>query len=362
MQKKVAPFGAWKSPVTSDLIIAGMIRLGQLVVEGDALYWTEGRPAEQGRNVIVRWTAAGGYEKLTPDPFDVCTRVHEYGGGAFTVRDGVIIFSNFTDQRLYRQRPGSEPVPVTPAEKLRFADGVFAPNDRFVCVREDHGLEGREPVNAIVSLALDGEDSGLVLASGNDFYAAPRVSPDGQQLAWLTWNHPHMPWDGTELWVGDFTVDGSLTNQHMVAGGRSESIFQPQWSPGGVLHFGSDRSGWWNLYRLDQGHVEALYPMEAEFGAPQWEFGMRTYAFDGADTILCAISQNGFRTLALLDTAERTLTPLDLPFTTISDLHVAGDQAFFEGGAPDLPAFCRVPGSAHLADPDFAPLERYRAG
>jgi dipeptidyl aminopeptidase/acylaminoacyl peptidase len=342
-RKKVAPYGAWKSPVTTDLIVAGTIRLGQIVLDGEAVYWTEGRPGEGGRHVIVRWTAGGGCEDVTPAPFNVCTRVHEYGGGDFTVKDGQITFANFADQRLYQQQPGSEPQPVTPQEKLRFADGAFTPDGapspvaRFICVREDHRAEGQEPVNTIVSLALDGEDAGQVLVSGNDFYASPRISPDGKYLAWLTWNHPNMPWDGTELWVGELTADGGLTNQQLVAGGRDESIFQPEWSPEGLLHFVSDRSGWWNLYRRRDGLVEALYPMEAEFGLPQWLFGMRTYAFVNENSILCRIGQNGSSSLALLDTANNQLVPLDLSFTAIEDVHVAGNFAYFEGASPELP-------------------------
>ena len=336
-EKKIAPYGSWKSPITTDLIVAGTIRLGQLAVEGDTLYWAEGRPEEAGRNVIVRWTPEAGSEDMTPAPFDARTRVHEYGGGAFTVRDSVITFSNFADQRLYQQHRGSDPQPVTPEEKLRFADGVFDPSgSRYICVREDHRVEGQEPVNTIVSLALDGQDAGSVLLSGNDFYAAPRFSPDGKQLAWLTWNHPNMPWDGTELWVADFASDGMLANLQRVAGGEEESIFQPEWSPEGVLHFVSDRSGWWNLYRRRGGVDEALYPMEAEFGRPQWVFGMRTYAFAGADSILCRIEQNGISGLALLDTQQSQLTPLDLPFTFVSALNVSGSHAYFIAGAPDL--------------------------
>jgi dipeptidyl aminopeptidase/acylaminoacyl peptidase len=342
-EKKVAPYGAWKSPVTTDLIVVGTVRLGQIVLDGETVYWTEGRSTEGGRHVIVRWTAGGGGEDVTPAPFDVCTRVHEYGGGDFTVKEGVITFANFADQRIYQQQPGSEPEAVTPEEKLRFADGEFIPDSapqpmaRFICVREDHRAEGQEPANTIVSLALDGEDAGRVLVSGNDFYASPRISPDGKHLAWLTWNHPNMPWDGTELWVGELTADGGLTNQQLVAGGWDESVFQPEWSPDGLLHFVSDRSGWWNLYRQRNGLVEALYPMEAEFGLPQWVFGMRTYAFADENLILCRIGQNGSSSLALLDTKKGDLAPLELPFSAVNDVHIAGNYAYFQGGSPELP-------------------------
>ncbi len=283
--KTAAPYGSWKSPITSDLIVAGTIHLGQIALDGPDLYWSEGRPAEGGRNVVVRRINSGG-EDITPAPFNVRTRVHEYGGGAFAVNDGVVTFSNFADQRLYQQRPGSEPHPATPDEKLRYADGVFAADGRFVCVREDHRVEGEEAVNTLVTLALDGRDNGRVLVSGNDFYASPRLSPDGERLAWLTWNHPNMPWDGTELWVADFDQEGNLKNQRLIAGGLHESIFQPEWSPAGDLYFVSDRSGWWNLYRWHEGTIKALHPLNAEFGLPQWQFGMHTYGLISAELIL----------------------------------------------------------------------------
>lgn len=258
-EPKVAPYGTWKSPITSDLIVAETIGLGQIALDGDDVYWLEQRPSEGGRNVLVRRSAAGRKADLTPPPFNVRTRVHEYSGGAFAVADGTVYFSNFVDQRLYRLDPGSEPRPITPEAALRYADGVI---DRrrglMFCVREDHTVAGREAINTLVSLDLEGDaEGGRVLAFGNDFYSSPRLSPDGSRLAWLTWNHPNMPWDGTELWVGELAADGSLERWERVAGGPDESVtstglsasFQPEWSPDRTLYFVSDRTGWWNLYR-----------------------------------------------------------------------------------------------------------------
>jgi dipeptidyl aminopeptidase/acylaminoacyl peptidase len=341
-QKITAPHGSWRSPITTDLLLARSIGLGQLAVDGDAVYWTESRPQEGGRSVLVRWTAADGRLDVTPAPLNVRTRAHEYGGGAYSVRPGEIIFANFADQRLYRQAPGADPQPVTPEAAVRFADGVWVPGDgtdngRFICVREDHRGAG-EAVNSIVSLALDGEDLGATLVSGNDFYSTPRVSPDGTRLAWLTWNHPNMPWDGTELWAAELTPDGGLTNAQRVAGGAAESIFQPEWSPDGVLHFVSDRSGWWNLYRWRDGAAQPLYPDAAEYGLPQWAFAMRAYAFITPTTLLCTRIAAGVMTLARLDTSNGRFTPLDLPFTFFHDVHVAADQALFIGGSPTQPA------------------------
>lgn len=334
---QTAPYGAWESPITASMIAGGNVRLGELDMEGSTVYWTESRPTEKGRNVLVRWAPNGERQDITPPPYNVRTRVHEYGGGAFAVRQGVVYFSNFADQQIYRQGPGESPVAVTPVEQVRYADGVFAPNGRFICIREDHRAPG-EPVNTIVSVALDGKDIGRILASGKDFYSTPRLNPDGTRLAWLAWNHSNMPWDGTELFVGTLGDDGALHDVELVAGGPDESIFQPEWSPSGALYFVSDRSNWWNLYSWRDGETRALHPMEAEFGLPQWMFGRRTYAFAGPHTIICTYIENGTSYLGRLDTENGRFTPYDLPFTLVRDVCVDGDYVVFQAGSPTLPA------------------------
>ena len=257
-QPAVAPYGSWKSPITSDLIAAAEIRLLQVALDGDDVYWVEQRPTEQGRHVIVRRTRDGAIADVNPPPFNARTRAHEYGGGAFVAHEGVAYFSHFADQRLYRQGRGETPAPITRAgtgmlgAPVRFADGLIDRwRGRMIAVREDHRIARHGVVNSLVSLELEGDSAGggEVLVSGNDFYSSPRLSPDGSRLAWLTWNHPNMPWDGTELWVGEMTTSGILRQVQKVAGYVDESIFQPEWSPDGVLHFVSDRTGWWNLYR-----------------------------------------------------------------------------------------------------------------
>jgi dipeptidyl aminopeptidase/acylaminoacyl peptidase len=206
--------------------------------------------------------------------------------------------------------------------------------NRLICVREDHTGAG-EAVNTIVSINLEDGSRARVLVSGNDFYSTPRLSPDGSRLAWLTWNHPNMPWDGTELWVGEFNDDGSLMQPKLIAGGIEESIFQPEWSPDGVLHFVSDRSGWWNLYRADEdGSVTALHEMPAEFGMPQWVFGMSLYAFESAEQIICAYIENGSSRLAKLETRTGTFEPLEIPYTDITSVHASTNRVVFRGGSP----------------------------
>ena len=335
-QPQVAPYGSWASPIKSDMVVMGF---GQMAFDGDDLYWIEVRPREGGRSVIVRRDRDGQLTDLTPASFNARTRVHEYGGGDFAVAHGALYFSNFMDQRIYRQASGEAPEPLTPAGAFRYADAIIdARRRRLIAVREDHTGTGREAVNTLVSISLqDGEAQ--VLVSGNDFYSSPRLSPDGSRLAWITWNHPNMPWDGTELWVAETRDDGSLGPAERIAGGLEESIFQPEWSPGGALHFVSDRSGWWNLYRHNSdGTLTPLCPLAAEFGLPQWLFGMSTYAFESAERIICAYTENGRSRLASLDTKTGALVEIETPYSDISFLRAATGRVAFVGGSPTEPA------------------------
>ena len=335
---QVALYGSWKSPITTDLIVSETIRFGQIALDGQDVYWLESRPSEGGRSVIVRRTRGGQITDLLPPPFNARTSVHEYGGGSFVTSDGTIYFSNFADQRVYRLTPGSEPQPITHGENLRYADGVIdRQRGRMICVREDHTVAGREAVNTLVSLALDGSDT-RVLVSGNDFYSSPRLSPDGSRLAWLTWNHPNMPWDGTELWIGELRADGSLGYSEHVVGGTDESIFQPEWSPDGDLHFVSDRTGWWNLYCWRNGSIVPLCEKTAEFGLPQWVFGMSTYAFASAHRIICTYTEQGVSHLASLDTTTGKLDPIETPFSNIGQVRATAERVVFIGGSPTEPA------------------------
>ncbi len=333
----LAPYGSWKSPISSDIIASQVIGLEQTIIDGSDVYWIESRPAEGGRSVIVRKSPGKEVEDIIPAPFNARTRVHEYGGGAYTVFGRTVFFSNFADQRLYRLDPGLIPRPITPAGGRRYADGAIdACCSRIICVCEDH-RPGSEAVNTIVSIDLDGEEEMRILAQGYDFYSTPRISPDGRKLAWLSWNHPNMPWDGTELWMGELEQDGSLGAVEKVAGGISESIFQPEWSPDGILHFVSDRTGWSDLYRWQDGQVKALTDLEAELSRPQWRFGFSTYAFQSPDRIICTYAQDGTWKLASLDTSSLKINTIKTPFTEISYLEAWQDHALFIAGSPDQP-------------------------
>jgi len=291
----IAPYGSWKSPISSDLIVSSSIRIGAIAIDGGYVYWNEGRPTEGGRNVIMRYDSEGNYREMTPATLNVRSLVHEYGGGEYLVDDGRIYFSNFCDRCIYRKVSGSSCKPLTTESAYRYADFVWNRlYGKLICVREDHSA-GEEPINSLVAVNTSNGEDIQVLVSGADFYASPSLNPMGDKLAWISWNHPNMPWDGTELWVADLveTDVGVLTiqNPQLVAGGERESIFQPRWSADGNLYFVSDLTGWWNLYRAtDNLTIQALAPMEAEFGLPQWVFGMSTYDFTGDGKILRCLS------------------------------------------------------------------------
>ena len=336
-QKRIAPFGSWNSPITATAIASESFGLAQVAIDGDDLYWTETRPWEGGRSVIVRQSADGETSDVTPTGFNVRNRVHEYGGGAFTVHDGVVYFTNDSDQRVYAHRPGESPTPITPDDARRYADlEVDQLHNRILCVCEDHSESEAEPTNSIVAIGTAGGEIETI-AQGNDFYSSLRISPNGDRVCWLAWDHPNMPWDETELWVADIDADGRPSNARLVAGDDGESIGEPQWSPDGTLYFVSDRTGWWNPYRWDGGDSSTnVCPMEAEFTGPQWQFGPAHYGFATADDLICSYTQDGFWRIGRLDPSTGDLEAFDLPFTDLARgaLKVGNGWAVFISGSP----------------------------
>ena len=335
--KQAATCGSWLSTISASVVAAGASPLSQLAQDGADTYWLEGRASEGGRNTLLRQRGAMVSE-ITPAPFNVRTRVHEYGGGACLIENGTIWFSNFADNCLYVTDAAGEqaaPRALTAAGTRRYADFVRdSQRARLLAVCEDHSAGAAHPVNSLVAVADDGSVSTLV--AGSDFYAAPRLSPDGSALAWLSWNHPRMPWQGTELWLADVNADGSLSNTRLIAGGTEEAICQPEWSPANVLHFVSDSTGWWNLYRLVGDNVQSLCERAAEFAGPHWTFGGSMYGFRSAEEIVCTFIENGVSRLAQLSTASGRLQPIANPYEEIRELRVTGSVVALLGGAPTI--------------------------
>ncbi|GAB4211033.1 MAG: S9 family peptidase [Synechococcales cyanobacterium] len=330
-----AGYGQWPSPITAARVASSSLRLGQLVLDDQGtLYWTETRPQEQGRTVLMR-RDEHGLNQVLPASFQVRTTVHEYGGGAFTVAAGQIVFSHFPDQRLYHW-DGIEAQPLTELG-CRYADGRLW-RHWWIGVREDH--RGTTVENALVAVKLAATDGNpdVVLHGGHDFYSSPRISPDGRRIAWITWDHPHMPWDNTQLWVAELDDQGSLISPQVIAGRQGEAIQQPLWSEDGWLFFISDRSGWWNGYRWrDPEGILPIWPWEAEFGVPPWIFGQSTHALIDPDHWLATYSREGVSHLVRVHVPSQTVVEIPTPYTHMESLQVHGGQVYFLGGAADRP-------------------------
>ena len=295
------PYGTWESLITSEMLVGGAVRLGEIVTDGDDVWWAESRPDEGGRTVIVR----NGKDQ-TDKKTNVRTLVHEYGGSAWWVRNGTLVYSQYLDQRLYRRDKSGDSIPLTPEsetqQSYRYADGRITNNEHwYVCVRETHTSSDEEPSNEIVAVPLDGSQQIRVLVSGPDFVSSPRVSKEGDQIAWVQWNHPNMPWDDTQLCIA--SLEEMVLSNQKVTKSKAESFFQPEWDDQGNLHVVSDRNNWWNLFRVDQSTNEidltSLTNIEAEIGLPQWVFGQSRYAFVG-DEIWFVYREAGIDKLATL--------------------------------------------------------------
>lgn len=315
---QVLPYGTWPSPIAAADLARSSISITYVRALEGVPYWLESRPAENGRYVIVTTSADGSITELTPSAFNARTRVHEYGGVPYTLGRDAIYFSNFSDQRLYAQRPGTEPRALTP-EGYRYADCELDPSGtRLFCVREDH-TSGGEPKNAIVSLPVAGGSAGTVLFGASDFVAYPRVSRDGKRLAWVAWNHPDMPWDASRLYVADL-VDDRLERITHIAGGPRESVLEPGWDTDGTLYFISDRSDWWNLYRWTGKDVEPVFAIEAEIASPLWVLGQANYALTGDGRAVLRYGVEAQDKLGVVDLRSGKLRALDLPFVSLSSV------------------------------------------
>ena len=313
---------------------SGILGLEQIEIEDNDVYWREMRPSDKGRYVIVRYSAGEGTVDVTPSPFNARTRVHEYGGGSYRVFRNEVFFTNFADQKIYRMRLGEKPEPLTVETELRHADFEFDYlRKRLICVREDHREKGKEAKNTIVSMSLEGEDV-KTIARGNDFYSSPRVSPDGKYLAWLSWNHPNMPWDKTVLWMGKLGKDGLLNERMQINKNTDDSVLQPSWSPDNILYFVSDRNNWWNICRWKGGEVKTVFPEQAEFAEPPWIFAQSNYDFESENRLICSYTKNGIWKIARLNTETGKHEEIKTQYTYISSLRTAHNCAVFIGASP----------------------------
>jgi dipeptidyl aminopeptidase/acylaminoacyl peptidase len=349
--KNIIPFGAWRSPISAAKVASVGTGSGGLM--GDVLhdkgfvYWIGPRPKEGGRSVLMLRSPDGLISDAIPPAFNARTRAHGYGGGAYCIHEGIIYFSNFDDQRVYRLSPGKDPVPITPSQTeaaaAYFADGSVTPNGQSViCVREEEAPGGT--INTIVSIPTDRSSPPKSIIEGGDFYSNPRINVDGSRLAWLTWDHPRMPWDGTTLVVGDLYPDGSVKDLTPIAGGLNESIFQPEWGPDGALYFISDRSNWWNLYKWHEGRIHPVGVIEAEIGRPQWNFGFTRYAFLSEKRIACGYTQDGLDYLGIISPNSIQVIRVDSHFTTLRYLASdGGENLWFIGGN-----FQQAPAVVHM--------------
>jgi dipeptidyl aminopeptidase/acylaminoacyl peptidase len=347
--RETAPYGTWRSPITAATLTAASTPLSEPCIAYGATYWLEGRPREAGRATLMMRDADGAVRERTSAPFSVRTRAHSYGGGAYLVLPGgAVLLSSYADGRVHRLDAGPDAAPraITPEGAWRYADGTLdAARGRAIFVREEAFTDGRPPTDALVAIDLEGHGSPRVLATGHDFFAAPRVSPDGARVAWLTWDHPNMPWDASDLWVATLASDGSLGVPVHVAGGAGESIVQPAWSPDGDLYFVTDRRGFWNLHRVRaaevaSGAMEAasVVTMDADFGSAPWVFGQSMYAFASPSRIVCAYQEAGVGHLATVDTQSGALTRIELRYDAIyGGVHAAEGSAVFLGANKRTP-------------------------
>ncbi len=337
------PFGAWPSPFAIELLTKGTVSFAEIGAAAGRRSWLEGRPEEGGRQVLVRRETDGTETRLTPEGFNARCRVHEYGGGAYLIEGDLVVVSDFATGRLHRVTAPGVLEPLTPDGRAwRFADlGVDRDRNRILAIREDHDPDTLarhgEAENAVVSIDLaSGEVT--VLADGFDFFSSPRLSPDGSRLAWLRWDHPNLPWDGTELVLASLDAAGRPVGARVVAGSPSDWIAQPRWSPAGVLHFVAEPDGWMNLFRLGPGEVvqRASVPVQAEFAFADWVFQLANFAFVDDGSIL-AVGRSGGRDRLYRIATDGAATLIDLPFTEISYVATDGDAAVFRAAAPDRP-------------------------
>jgi len=329
------PYGSWKSPISGKSLVQSSLRLGQIQIDDESVYWTEGRPAEKGRTALMVWSG-GDNREITSSQSDVRTRTHEYGGGAFLCNAGRCFYINNSDQQIYEVLEKDESKQVTNQPKYRFADMILDQNRGLLfAVGEDHS-DPHNIENYLVSISL-ATGAMEIVAGGHDFYSNPQLSPDGNQLLFLTWDHPNMPWDGTQLKLAKLKEDGSFNSIQDIAGGKHESIFQPLWDPDGSIYFVSDRNGWWNIYHYSEAQTTCVLEKEAEFGLPQWVFGMSKYTVLNSGDLVATYSDMTGSHLIRIDVDSGSSKEIRTIFSTIDQVRGSKNSIAFVGQTDSQP-------------------------
>ncbi|MBC8376478.1 MAG: S9 family peptidase [FCB group bacterium] len=329
------PYGSWKSPISGKSLVQSSLRLGQIQIDDGSVYWTEGRPAEKGRTALMVWSG-GNMSEITSSQSDVRTRAHEYGGGAFLCTAGRHFYINNSDQQVYEVLEKGESKQVTHQSNYRFADMILDQNRGLLfTVGEDHS-DPQNIENYLLSVSVATGELQIV-AEGHDFYSNPQLSPDGNQLLFLTWDHPNMPWDGTQLKLAELKEDGSFGSIQDIAGGKHESIFQPLWDPDGSIYFVSDRNGWWNIYHHSEAQITCLLEKEAEFGLPQWVFGMSKYTVLNSGDLVATYSDMTGSHLIRIDIDSGSSKEIKTIFSTIDQIRGSKNRIAFIGQTDSQP-------------------------
>jgi dipeptidyl aminopeptidase/acylaminoacyl peptidase len=322
-------YGFWPSSITTDDLTNQSIGYSEVKLWGDHIYWLETRPLEKGRSVLVCFHQ-NTIKEILPNTLSVRTRAQEYGGSCYCVTANIIYFVNDQDQAIYSFQIDTQLIRrISPKGHYRYADLIFDyKHQQLISIREYYRDHHSEPISDIIAINVS-DDSIKILVSGEDFYSNPQVSPCGQYLSYLSWNHPQMPWDGTYCSVASFNAEGDVASSQLVSGSITESIFQPQWSASGKLYFVSDRSDWWNIYCWDGREIQCMQPMKAEFATPQWVFGMSTFGFLNDHEIFCCYSKNGQWKLATINTMNHQMTPVNTDFCDINAIATSNNRAAF---------------------------------
>lgn len=330
------PYGSWKSPISGKSLVQNSLRLGQIQMSGESIYWTEGRPAEKGRTALMGYSH-GELHEITAPENDVRTRAHEYGGGAFLCEEDATYYINNSDQQIVEVLESGVSRQLTQAPAYRFADMIRdVERNLLYAVGENH-LDSTNILNCLLKVSISTGELHII-AQGHDFYSNPQLSPDGTQLLFLTWDHPKMPWDGTQLHLAGLNKEGDITGDQEIAGGITESIFQPCWDPDGSLYFVSDRTGWWNLYHYSDSEIKCILEKQSEFGLPQWVFGMSTYAVLNSGDLVAAYTDTSGSHLIRIDVKRGSFKNINVPYSTIDQVRGAINRIAFIGSTDSHPS------------------------